>query len=102
MLFVVPFLVGWKPVMAALVIFTMAVAWKSRALGAAACALSAPTCIWMSGYPRVGVIGLLVLGCNTGGVVALFRCQRVAAAALWLPCALLAIALGVLFFRHPF
>jgi hypothetical protein len=98
----VPFVVGWKPVMAALILFAVATAWRARTLGVVACVLSAPTCVWMSGYPTVRFMGLLVLACNAAGVFALFRGQRFAAAAMWLPFATLAVVLGVLFFRHPF
>jgi len=96
------FLIGWKPVMVAVAIFALATAWKSGTVGVVAWVLSAPTCLWISGYPRVRVVGLLVLACNAGGVFALFRGRRFAAATLWFPFALLAVVLGVLFFRHPF
>ena|SRR5215831_11384677 len=96
------FLVGWKPVMAALIVFAAATAWKSPVTAVAAWLLSAPTCFYMSGYPRVGIIGLLVLACNAAGVYALFRGQRFGAAMLWAPFGLLAFVLGVLYFRHPF
>jgi hypothetical protein len=99
---VILFVVGWKPVMVALVLFVMATAWKSRTLAVVACTLSAPTCLYVSGYARVGVVGLLVLACNAAGVFALFRSQRAGALMFWVPFALLAVVLGVLFFRHPF
>ncbi|HET9834639.1 MAG TPA: hypothetical protein VFP91_23110 [Vicinamibacterales bacterium] len=88
--------------MAALVLFVLATAWKSGTLGTIAWMLSAPTCLWISGYPRIRFVGLLVLACNAGGVFALFRGRRFAAATLWFPFALVAFVLGVLFFRHPF
>ena len=74
------FLVGWKPVMAALIVFAGATAWKSPLTGVVACVLSAPTCLYISGYPRVGGMGLLVLACNAGGVYALVRGHRFGAA----------------------
>src|SRR5215467_12728559 len=95
----VPFLVGWKPVIAALIVFAVATAWKSPLTGIVACVLSAPTCLYISGYPRVGVIGVLVLACNAGGVYALVKGHRFGAAVLWAPFSLLAFVLGVLFFR---
>ena len=82
--------------------FVVATAWKSRTIAVAAWLLSAPTCFYISGYPRVGVIGLLVLACNAAGVYALFRGHRFGAAMLWAPFGLLAFVLGVLYFRHPF
>ena len=47
-------------------------------------------------------MGLLLLTTNIAGIVALWRNQRAAAVMLWTPFSLLAIVLGVLFFRHPF
>jgi hypothetical protein len=96
------FLIGWKPVMFALIVFAVATAWKSPGIGVIAWLLSAPTCLFVSGYPRVGVIGLLLLACNAGGVYALLRGHRFGAGMLWAPFGLLAFVLGVLFFRHPF
>lgn len=69
-------------------------------LGVVATALSAPFCLWVSGYPAIRWVSLLVLGCNVIGLVALQRRERIVAALCWSPFALLAGLLAVKVLRH--
>jgi hypothetical protein len=84
------FVFGWPAVITALVVFSAAIARNSRVLAILACLASAPFCFWVSGYPAIGGLGLLVLATNVAGVVALWKRQRVGAALLWAPFVLLA------------
>jgi len=93
-------IICWPSVIAALAMFIVAVAINSRALGMAAAAVSAPFCLWVSGYPVVRGLGYVALAANVAGIVALSRGQRFAAAMLWAPFAMLAGGLALLIFGH--
>src|SRR5262245_11341650 len=87
---------GWPAVIAALLTFSVAVALSSRVLAVVAAIVSAPFCLWVSGYPIIRGLGLVALGLNVAGVVALSRRQRFAGAVLWSPFAMLAGAVAIL------
>jgi len=87
---------GFPAVVAALLTFSVAVALNSRGLAVIAALVSAPFCLWVSGYPVVRGLGWVALGLNVAGVVALWRRQRFAGAMLWSPFAMLAGAMAIL------
>jgi len=93
---------GWPAVITALALFAIALALNARALAVIACLLSAPFCVFVSGYPVVRGLGLLVLGTSVAGVITLWRHQRVGAALLWTPFAMLAGLLAVFVARTQY
>jgi hypothetical protein len=93
---------GWPAVIAALVVFGLALVLNARALAVIACLISAPFCLFVSGYPVIRGLGLLVLGTNVAGAIALWRHQRVGAALLWTPFVMLAGLLAVFVARTQY
>ena len=63
--------VGWPAVAAALVMFVAAAILGRPSLAFVATLISAPFCVFVSGYPRVGWWAIGVLASNLIGAVAL-------------------------------
>jgi hypothetical protein len=93
---------GLPAVMTALLVYGVAVLLRQRALSVAALLLSAPFCLWISGYPKIRHLGLLILITNLIGVIALWRGQRFAAVVMWVPFLMIAGSLAFLVMRRHF
>lgn len=57
-------LVGWPGVLFSLSVMAAAFLANSYRLTIVGALLSAPFLLYVSGYPRIGVLGVLVLACN--------------------------------------
>jgi hypothetical protein len=64
---------GWPAVVVALVTFLVAVRLRQPALAILATVVSAPFCLFVSGYPLVGWWGVVVLFSNLLGALAVRR-----------------------------
>jgi hypothetical protein len=92
---------GWPAVITALALFIVALLLRRSSVAVVAGLLSAPFCVSVSGYPLIREVGLVVLGGNVIGVIALWRGHLGVAAASWLPFIALAGFLAILVLKQP-
>jgi hypothetical protein len=76
---------GYPAVIGALLTFLAAVRLGRASLAVVAAVVSAPFCLFVSGYPIVGWWGLGVLCCNVLGVIALHRGAGGYSFLFWIP-----------------
>ena len=89
---------GWSGVILALLSFSVALKYRSTALGLLAAVLSAPFCRFVNGYPIVGAFSWAALAGNFIAACVLRRRPDVAFAALT-PFAIICVFLAVLAIR---
>ena len=89
-----PVVFGWPSVVASIAVYAAAFLARRPWLAVVGAALSAPFCLFVSGYPKVGLLGLTALVSNCGAAWALSRRQRRVAGILLLPFLLVAAFVG--------
>ena len=80
-----PVVFGWPSVFASIAAYAAAFLTSRPWLAAVGAVLSAPFCLFVSGYPKVGLLGLTALVSNCGAAWALRRRQSRVAGILLLP-----------------
>ena len=68
-----PVVVGWPSVVASIAVYAAAFLASRPWLAVVGAALSAPFCLFVSGYPKVGLLGLTALVSNCGAAWALTK-----------------------------
>ena len=81
---------GWPAVGVSLIVFATGLISRRSGLVLAGSVVSAPFCLFVSGYPRIGAFGLVVLGLNFLSVWASRQGRPLVAGALVLPFVVLA------------
>jgi hypothetical protein len=86
---------GWPAVGASLILFTAGLLGRRAGLTLAGSVVSAPFCLFVSGYPRIGLFGVAVLGLNFMSAWASRRGRPIVAGGLLLPFVVLVAIIAV-------